>query len=461
MNALSTLKANLIGFGKKSQGFFYGPFFPVFAALTSSTCYVANQPYVALFLFAFSAFIIFTCYKDVTPIIPLLLMVVMTFKDYSIMDEPWGYLALSPAMIGFLAHFVLYPPKGYRLGKLTFPLIFVIMAMFLSGIASPNNQLSSYLAYAIALGPTILIVYLFFSMYVEPPKWFSLKRYLCYVFMIIGLNMMLHVMFSHVNEQLFDKYIFYELGWANINTPATFMSFAVPAIFYLMTKSKNFAPYFLALVFLIACLYLTNSRAALGLIGFSFPFLSFFAYKKIDKQQRKFFLTYILFAVAVLFLLLIYLIDFYKLDYLVNYVKENVLDKDRISLYKEAIELLKKFPIFGAGLGYASPDPNYAELTYLRSYNFHSTFFHVIATMGVCGLLAYIVYFVQRIRILTTNSSTFNLFTFFVFIMFESHSMIDTGEFNAIPLMCALTVMIAVVENVSRFEKPLPLRKDD
>lgn len=461
MNALSTLRANLIGFGKKCQGFFYGPFFPVFAALTSSACYVANQPYIALFLFAFSAFIIFTCYKDVTPIIPLLLMVVMTFRDYSIMDKPWGYLALSPAMIGFLAHFILYPPKGYRLGKLTLPLIFVITAMFLSGIGSVNNQLGSYLAYAIALGPTILIVYLFFSMYVEPPKWFSLKKYLCYVFMIIGLNMMLHVMFSHANDKLIKDHLFYELGWANINTPATFMSFAVPAIFYLMTKSKNFAPYFLALVFLIAGLLLTSSRAALGLVGFSFPFLSFLAYKKMDKSQRKFFLSYLIFALLVLVALLIYFINIYKMDYIINYVKENVLDKDRLSLYKEAIELFKKFPFFGAGLGYASPDPNYAELTYLRSYNFHSTLFHVIATMGILGLLAYIFYFAQRIRILTSEPSTFNVFVLFIFIMFESHSMIDTGEFNAIPLMCALTVMIAVAENVSRLEKPLPLKNDD
>ena len=92
-------------------------------------------------------------------------------------------------------------------------------------------------------------------------------------------------------------------------------------------------------------------------------------------------------------------------------------------------------------------------------YNFHSVFFHVLATMGIMGIVAYIFYYIARFKILMETNTCFSLFITITFIMFECYAFIDTAEFNAIPLMSTLTVMITIVEltNKKSNDQALPL----
>ena len=41
-------------------------------------------------------------------------MVVLNFRDYTVMNGVWGYLALLPVIISFVAHFFLYPIKKLK-----------------------------------------------------------------------------------------------------------------------------------------------------------------------------------------------------------------------------------------------------------------------------------------------------------------------------------------------------------
>ena len=78
--------------------------------------------------------------------------------------------------------------------------------------------------------------------------------------------------------------------------------------------------------------------------------------------------------------------------------------------------------------------------------------------MGSFGLIAHIYYLINRIRILTNNTSTFNVMMFIAFALYECHAMVDVCDFVAIPLMLMVIIMLVVVErnNENKTEK-LPL----
>jgi O-antigen ligase len=140
---------------------------------------------------------------------------------------------------------------------------------------------------------------------------------------------------------------------------------------------------------------------------------------------------------------IIVFVSLYGLEGTLDLLQIQVSDNGREPRYKKAIELFKENPIFGYGFQYTE-DGTIASP--IRIYNFHSTLFHVMATMGTFGLLAYLFYFVQRFAILMKSCSPFTTTMLIGFILVESYAMVDTGEFNAIPLMSAVTVMLAVVE---------------
>ena len=93
----------------------------------------------------------------------------------------------------------------------------------------------------------------------------------------------------------------------------------------------------------------------------------------------------------------------------------------------------------------------------LSSTSFHSTFFHVIATMGLVGLGAYVFYYVQRFKILMKNYNVFTVCMCVAFIIFECYAMVDACEFNAIPLMSAVTMIITIVELTKKGNEQTPL----
>ena len=160
------------------------------------------------------------------------------------------------------------------------------------------------------------------------------------------------------------------------------------------------------------------------------------------------------FAAIALFSTLLYLKGY---KYIFAELAHSFSDNGRLPLYKESLFLFAKYPIFGAGAGYINYDTELIT-NGIRIYNFHSTFFHVIATMGIIGFFAYLYYFVERFKILMARYNAFTFFMLTAFIMFECYGMVDTCEFNAIPLMCAVTVMLVVVEiNKGNDCSPLPL----
>lgn len=103
--------------------------------------------------------------------------------------------------------------------------------------------------------------------------------------------------------------------------------------------------------------------------------------------------------------------------------------------------------------------PYFKEMTY---YWFHSTVLHIMATMGIVGMLAYLWYYIAKYKIVFTNikTSIFAQLILFGLIGFEGYSMMDTGTFIPYPIMTMVMLIISYIERENEQIKYDKERKD-
>ncbi len=441
----SQFKVKLNKIGDLFSPYFYGKFFPVQIALLVVLCFIAKTTLVALAIISILAAFVLIFYKNVAPIIPMLFMVLMAFTDFEVMGGVLPYILLSPAIIAFIARPFIHPIKKQKLGLLVIPLLLVSLALGLGGILRDEHDFSYTLAQFLSLGPTMLLIYLFFSFNIPKKDNFCIKEYLCYNFIVGGLAMALEIAYMRFYLQ---EYSWMNPGWINVNGCASFVLLAIPACCYLIVKSKNIVPYLICLFALYGSLLVFGSDAALGISLVYTPFLVYYAYRNIQRNNRKLFSYTIIFVALSVVIALIVLIALYGIDDMIEKLPVSISSSGRDGIYSKAIELFKDNPLFGYGFQFF--DDNILSMPAYTSsiivFNFHSTLFHVLATMGLFGFIAYAIYFFIRFYMLMRKNTSFSFMMLIGFIMFESQAMVDLAEFNAIPLMSAVTVMIVIVE---------------
>lgn len=447
-------------FSSKFESFFYGEFFPAIVALIAIFFYLIDCEMVGLTIFLVFAISIFLLYQDLCPIIPLLMTVLMMFNDFDMFSNPTTYIPLGITFVAFVLHFVIYPPKLQK-GLLFLPIILLSIVLFLSGIFSP--YLTNYvngIAFRIAAGPVILLVYFLFTVYVKPKENFDLKRYICYLLTLVGLTCFIQLTINRLGLNLHCFRDNGTVGWNNLNGVASLLLVTIPACFYLLIKTRQVAFCLISIAFMYAGLILTKSDGCIC-VGFLFlPILCFYAYKFSNKQFKSTIINICLSISALIILALtIYLSQegLYKvLDQLICSITSS---HGRNELYQQALDMFEKYPIFGIGFGF-TPENTTLETNMVVAYNYHSTLFHVLATMGVVGIIAYTYYFVNRYRILMHKFRAFNFFAFLAFTMMEIYGFIDTSEFNIMPLMVIVTILLIAVEKSNdKKENLLPLTK--
>lgn len=448
--------------GEQLKSLFYSKFYLAYLALFTVLFYCTNTPVLGLSFFALLACVTLLLYRDLTPFMPLHLFVVLIFRDFSAFDNLWVFLIFVPVVICLIAHFFIYPIKKVFIGKLFFPIIFVSIALLLGGLFSPYyKDFARGLITTLTVGPLILFAYFLFSQYVSPLKDFNLKQYFFFALCMIALAACLELFFQVFFQVNLHPTQMHTLGWGSWNSVGAILLFAIPACWYMMLYSRHGHAYLLLLIFFYYSMYLTQSEGAAGTAFAMTPIILLTAIFKGRLKENKY---RILKVATILFFTFIVatLFAFAIIGELPRYIELFLLelgnDSSRTKLYIEAMELFKKFPIFGVGSGYTNPDSFLSEQLFsLTTYNFHSTIIHVMATMGIVGIIAYVVYFVARFKILCHNSSPFNIFAFLAFIMFEIYASVDTGEFCVIPLLFCITALFVVTEKNNSIPEKEPL----
>ncbi|MBQ9486021.1 MAG: O-antigen ligase family protein, partial [Clostridia bacterium] len=299
---------------------------------------------------------------------------------------------------------------------------------------------------ALAVGPLVIIIYLFFINGIRPPKNFDVPLYVCINFIaatIVGCMELLLVFLTKDENFLINVR---NLGWGNFNTLGAMTLIAIPACCYVIVKTGKSACTFAVIALFIVADLLSGSDGSLGIAVFSVPFLTVFTFFRLKKKDRKEFMICLFIVLTALCVAAIAIINELGLEEILSYTAFRAKDNGRIKLYSKALELFRANPLLGVGQGFRDESVYVPATGSLQTFNFHSTLFHVIATMGVLGIIAYAFYYFFRIKILLGRNAAFNAFAFLSFVLLQAYGLIDTCEFNVIPLMAYATLLILCVE---------------
>lgn len=459
------LKIRLGRFFNAFDDFLYTPLFPAVVSAFILAAYILCIDLIGLALLVAIACFVMIRKDDITPLLPLCFGFVCLFRGFDALKGIAIYLILAPFLISLIYHFIRFPLKKPSLGKLFFPFFLLTCALFLSGIFSAYLHLyANGLLYAFTVGPLLWFAYFLFGNYLRPPEGFDLKNYLSVSVVSSALIMCLAFFWACVEQNAGAENFVIDgvtVGFANTNNVGTMILLALPPCLFLSAQEKTPWLHLVTALFFAVTIFILRCDGGSGvLLAFS-PFLFIFTYLKSRKEnRRKFVISVIIFVILVAAALFtVFLVKGY--DFMKTEFDVRTGDSGRSPLYDLAVKLFRENPVFGAGLGYSDTgvigdySPHNGAL---RIFNFHSTIFQVAGCMGIFGLIAYAVYFYKRYEIVTENSSAFNLFIFFAFTMFECYGMIDTCEFNIIPCMLVLTIMLTVTETENR-KPPLSFEK--
>lgn len=122
----------------------------------------------------------------------------------------------------------------------------------------------------------------------------------------------------------------------------------------------------------------------------------------------------------------------------------------RVRLWKEAVALFLKNPVFGGGIGYQGDNFNHQAAS---MYWFHSTVFQVIGSMGLVGVAAYAFLYIRKFKIIFAKKRLFNLFFLLSFLGYEAYQLVDASNFVPIPFVMLIVHMFAILEGTNSTEQ--------
>ena len=127
-----------------------------------------------------------------------------------------------------------------------------------------------------------------------------------------------------------------------------------------------------------------------------------------------------------------------------NTFSDKLQSSGRDYLYIEAMDKFLENPLFGAGFGYVG----LVEHLHTESgfYQFHSTVFQTLGSMGLAGLAVMIYVYVMRYYTVFCGAKRAKIFFFIAMIGFEGYSLINTSTFTGLPCMTVIYMMLALFE---------------
>lgn len=462
----------LIKFVSTAREFFYSRFFPVELALISFLFYVADLSVVAL-----SVYVVIGCFlllsgKDMTPVLPLLFMVTFVFRNLSVFSEPVVYCIFGFAFVAVVLHFIIYPVKKILFSKLLIPVVLFSLALLFGGIGSPyyKSDFSRGIAVSVGLGIGIPIEFFVLSQYIRPKKNFDVKKYVAFLMICVAFLTGFELIYGKTALALWGDQSFragyypdvdavYEssLGWGNINYIGYICLLAIPCACYLMVKTKKVPLYFFICIALFGFIFVSGSDGGLGIGLVYSAVLIVFTYLKLDRDDKRLFARLVSLAVCAIFagVCCWLLYDANALSFL---LKHFLTDTGRSELYRLGLGAFRERKLFGVGIGYAY-NPAHKDAFYpWAGRNYHSSFVHVLATMGIVGMAIYLFYLGARIYEFFSLKDDYGFYFGFAFIMYETYASIDCGEFIMLMLIITAFLSIAVyLKTLPPEQQPLPV----
>jgi O-antigen ligase len=327
------------------------------------------------------------------------------------------------------------------------PLSVFSLSFLVAGMFSGNRMKED-------LGFSLLQVFVFFVVYLilyyglrkensdELFDYFIYVGAMCAVVLVLEvLDVILRVDGAMVNGALNKSFI--DFGWGISNTCGSALSVLSPLCVLGAMRSERrlvSVAYFAIGTITTVAIYFTLARTSVlvGTVGFIICIIiSCFAGKQ-KQLCRISTVTVTVLTVAVIFIFRNYLADTFT-----YFSQKGLDDSGRKELWQASVEHFKGAPVFGNGFFSLPAGPKMSSFTPPLA---HNTFLQLLSSMGVFGLIAYVVY---RVRTVTYFFKSFNIYKFTLavscgILVFES--LIDNFIFWFSPtFVYNLCIIIAIM----------------
>lgn len=320
-------------------------------------------------------------------------------------------------------------------------LIALIFPFALAGVSSPA-EVPLFTVAILALVVVLCVVYSFFAAcYNGTDERKALPEYVLKILVASGIVVSLEMIIFYAKigdinaivQAMMAKKV--HLGWAGPNNMAPLLSIAIPATLYMCIK-KNFATPIFATLSLIeyALIISTGCRGAILFTTLAMPAMLLYVIVK-SENKISFGVT-----ISVIFIIAVIIIAYYGdifANILTTILNKKLDSSGREALYRLAIDTFKTWPIFGAGWDYKT------------DYFYHGTFFQIMATMGIFGLIIFAVFYFWRYwTFFKMRKDPACVALFAGTFLFEAYGFIDTNYFIPNFFTILLLMTLAVEMNV-------------
>jgi O-antigen ligase len=388
-------------------------------------------------------FLQFLFLKDTIPTAAILLnalfMIGSGYDTWTMATIPlYVYLAPVAVIVGMVAHVIIYKQRLFQ-GKMLPGILIMVVALIGSSFNAAFVNFN-YLFYGV-----VALFYAFvYFVYVGS---FTGKHsdYLMTLFFLLGLVISLEILVYYLRVE--DIMLELErgtihLGWGVSNYVATYLVMFIPATFYYAKKSKYGIFLILVAMLQIVSLLFTSSKA--GLISFAIILPMLIIYQLWDHKWYK---TLLNLAVLAGSIALVYgpLSEFIN-TMVTRLWGEGLDDAGRIGIWLEGVAMFRRYPMFGGGI-FARFDTAY------RMY--HNTFLHVMATLGIVGLIGLLHQLYMQFIVLLRNLDRQRIIFIIALLGAHAHGMVD----NIYLMPQFMVIIMIIVANFENANKQLLLKE--
>ena len=397
----------------------------VFIAAVVFLSWFANFFAVSLsILFVVMAYALYT-QKTMLPVVPMLIMfsfmLPLDFQLSASGVSGYWYFAIVGALpvSGFFFFFIKNKIK-FKRSRFLLPSLVFCAALLCNGINTPyylkginfmmiGQQCVLYLLMAVILFNGI-----------EKLEFQYLAKCLFAAGLVIATQVLVQYIRADGIRAALDTKATTETGWGMSNTVAAVLAMCVPAAFYLAAKSKYNYIFLAGAVYFILGVFFTLSRGGVLFMVLLLPFSVYGCLKQTPKENRRAAAVTLLSSLALVTLtMLVFWEDLNGV--ILNPLAKGLDDSSRFQLYKEAIEVFIKHPIFGVGwVGDTQRVPPFEEF-----YALHSTLFQYLASGGIILTIAAVWFFGKRYLTFYADFKPCHLFFLMSLLAHDLYGLID------------------------------------
>lgn len=420
-----------------------GPYYPIPFCFLAFLGYCIRYEVIIIVLFALAACVGLVICADLRPLMPPLLTIVYIVNIYHAPSLPTNsdYYSTLPircvtvmicVLIGlsFILHYLLWGRFKQIFTKrtqLTPYIIPLALALLLNGAGSETYVWKDTVI-GVVTAVTWILIYLLFVHGL--PKGKETIEYFCNTCQWISVLLIFEIIFIYLHNNVIIDGVIIEnnimFGWGINNNYGGLVAWLLPPLFYLAATRRNGWIQFLLAIASYACIIFSMCRSAMvvGSVIFLICLISVCFIGKNRDIFRTYSMVLLLGAVVGAIILrgeILRAFDFY--------LEIGFSDAGRFDIWREAVNIFKGSPLFGAGF-YAAPFESWTG--FLPGYC-HNTLIELLCCCGAFGLLSYLCYRAKTVFILLRRMTVERFFLCLMIATILGVSLLDNHMFNIYP----------------------------